>query len=428
MPVCARTSSTHSLGWTWRRIRLNRWVSFSQSIAFKIIFIISFIVDPWQDLEENYGKGGYVKLNKFKQTHPHLKVSLAIGGWNEGSLKYSKMAADADRRKRFVQNALSFIQRFGFDGLDLDWEYPTQRDGNPEDRENFSKLVIELKAAFKKHNLLLTSAIGAPPKIIDQAYEIKVLSNHLDFLHIMCYDYHGAWDKKVGPNAPLSSDDLLNVEYTIEHLINLGASPGKIVLGLPFYGRTFIEHADGTADEMGFQGPFTRENGFLGYNEICTTVQNDTWKLSWDAKTAQAYARQAVPDKAQTKVIAYDTARSIANKVRFGIRQELGGFMIWSLDTDDFLGKCPLDKDIYADFGNIEKQKSFNQVMRSRVNKNYPLLRTINEAAIIASEEWEKDRDSQNEVDSNDEPSGAGKSSVKYSSLLLAILCVNLYM
>lgn len=162
-----------------------------------------------------------MKLNKFKQTHPHLKVSLAIGGWNEGSLKYSNLAADPERRKKFVQNAIEMVRRFGFDGLDLDWEYPTQRDGKPEDRENFSKLVIELKAELKKHNLILTSAIGASPKIIDQAYDVKVLSNHLDFLHIMCYDYHGAWDKKVGANAPLSSDDLLNVvRLSLDDLLN----------------------------------------------------------------------------------------------------------------------------------------------------------------------------------------------------------------
>lgn len=364
-----------------------------------------------------------MKLNKFKQTHPHLKVSLAIGGWNEGSLKYSKLAADKERRQKFVKNAVDFIMHYGFDGLDLDWEYPTQRDGKPEDRDNFSKLVMELKSALKKHDLLLTSAIGAPPKIIDQAYDIKLLSNHLDYLHIMCYDYHGAWDKKVGPNAPLTSDDHLDVEFTIEHLLKLGASPGKIVLGLPFYGRSFIEHADGTADETGFQGPYTRENGFLGYNEVCSVVKNGTWDLSWDTKTAQAYARQSVPEKSDTKVIAYDTSRSIANKVRFGVRQDLAGFMVWSLDTDDFLGKCSLDKDTYADFGNIEK---YNQVLKSRTNKNFPLLRTINEAATIASDEWEKDRDSENEVDSNDK-SAAGLQSYKYSAVLAFITFVNLH-
>ena len=148
-------------------------------------------------------------------------------------------------------------------------------------------------------------------------------------------------------------------------------------------------------------------------------VQNETWELSWDTKSAQAYARQKVEGKSQSRVITYDTSRSIANKVRFGVRQELGGFMIWSLDTDDFLGKCPMDKDTYADYGEAEKQESFNQILKTRTNKNFPLLRTINEAVSIASEEWEKVRDKENEIPTN-EP-GAGNTA-KYSYPLLAIV------
>lgn len=58
---------------------------------------------------------------------PLVKVTLAIGGWNEGSTNYSQMAADAERRKRFIKSALEFLLRYKFDGLDLDWEYPSQR-------------------------------------------------------------------------------------------------------------------------------------------------------------------------------------------------------------------------------------------------------------------------------------------------------------
>lgn len=57
----------------------------------------------------------------------HKKVSLAIGGWNEGSKNYSRMAADPERRSRFVKSTTEFILKYNFDGLDLDWEYPTQR-------------------------------------------------------------------------------------------------------------------------------------------------------------------------------------------------------------------------------------------------------------------------------------------------------------
>ncbi len=86
----------------------------------------------------------------------------------------------------------------------------------------------------------------------------------------MCYDYFGAWDKKIGFNAPLESQDdaeteeikNLNVKFSIEYFIKLGAPREKIMLGLPFYGRTFITQNAGNygdeSDENGFAGPFTR--------------------------------------------------------------------------------------------------------------------------------------------------------------------------
>lgn len=67
---------------------------------------------------------------------------LAIGGWNEGSSRFSPMVADAKRRKEFVKNCVKFLRQNHFDGLDLDWEYPAFRDGGkPRDRNNYANLV-----------------------------------------------------------------------------------------------------------------------------------------------------------------------------------------------------------------------------------------------------------------------------------------------
>jgi len=69
----------------------------------------------------------------------------SVGGWNEGSTKYSAMAADPALRATFISSSLAFIQQNGFDGLDLDWEYPGQRGGNESDRENLVTLLSEIK-------------------------------------------------------------------------------------------------------------------------------------------------------------------------------------------------------------------------------------------------------------------------------------------
>ena len=174
------------------------------------------------------------------------QVTLAIGGWNEGSSKYSEMAADPAARQQFAASALSFIRQHNFDGLDLDWEYPGKRGGSSADKENFIRLIQDLYKVFRPAGLMLTAAIGAAPDTIDAAYDIERMYQYLDYVHVMCYDYHGKWDKKTGHNAPLrprpdetSKDLTLNIDYTLQYLIQLGARPEKTVLGVPFYGRAF---------------------------------------------------------------------------------------------------------------------------------------------------------------------------------------------
>lgn len=319
-------------------------------------------------------------------------------------------------------------------------EYPTQRDGEPEDRDNFVQLVKELKNELKKYNLILTSAIGASKATIDQAYNIRELSKYLDFLHIMCYDYGGSWDKKITANAPLHSDDDLNVESTIKHLIKLGANPSKIVMGVPFYGRTFVTNLDGNygdaSNDLGFQGPFTRETGFLGYNEICAILTNRTskWTNAWDDATSQGIARFKDEQTGETKVVVYDSTRSVAKKIKFAMKNDLAGVMTWSIDTDDFLGDCNIEHETFDDFGGTVGVKL---TLPKRVNSNYPLLRTLNEAIIIALDEIEqeneiKENEIENEIPHGEEDDHAGGSCsavlsnvvVVLTSLILCRLCV----
>jgi chitinase len=141
----------------------------------------------------------------------------------------------------------------------------------------------------------------------------------------MCYDYNGSWDKKIGANAPLTSKDFLNVEYTIEYLIELGAPVSKLAMGLPFYGRTFVTNEKEArlgvvSNEIGFPGPSTNENGFMGYNEICDALKKNgnDWKVEWDGESSEAIA--TMEDVNGTKAVVYDTTRSMANKVRYAIR------------------------------------------------------------------------------------------------------------
>lgn len=306
-------------------------------------------LDPWMDLEDSYGLAGFKKATSLKYKHPHLKVSLAIGGWNEGSAKYSEMAKDNKARSSFANSALKFLQTHNFDGLDLDWEYPGKRGGKPEDKENFILLIQDLRAAFSNTNMLLTAAIGAAKATIDVAYDVEKMYQYLDYVHVMCYDYHGKWDKKTGHNAPLypretesASDQELNVEYTLKYLLERGAKPEKTMLGVPLYGRAFTlrnpnsNRMGAPAKDTSFQGPYTREDGFMGYNEICVEKldKQAPWTVVWDEEHAAPYMFRG------DSWMSYDNERSVAMKAEFAYDAGMAGVMTWSIDTDDFEGVC----------------------------------------------------------------------------------------
>jgi chitinase len=73
--------------------------------------------------------------------NPNLKTLLATGGWNAGSKVYSDMVYDVTLRKKFARTSVDFLRKYGFDGLDLDWEYPALRGGRSEDKVNFIELI-----------------------------------------------------------------------------------------------------------------------------------------------------------------------------------------------------------------------------------------------------------------------------------------------
>ncbi|XP_037088510.1 probable chitinase 2 isoform X2 [Pollicipes pollicipes] len=298
-------------------------------------------LDPNLDLAAGGGKDYYKKFVQLKRLNPRLKVTIAIGGWVEGSKKYSNMAMDPAKRATFINSTIDFITTHGFDGLDLDWEYPARRDGVPEDKQNFVELVKELRAAYEPRGWLLTAAVAAPQDIIAVSYDVPRLSALLDYMHIMSYDYHGKWDQVTGHNAPLTGEGL-SVNATLTNYLELGADPAKLVLGVPLYGRTFKlvsvdEHDVGDpAAEKAFKGPYTREDGFLGYNEMCEMrhAAPIQWTARWDDEAKVPYIFH------QSMWVSLDDEQSITNKVALAMRYELAGAMVWTLDTDDFRGNC----------------------------------------------------------------------------------------
>ncbi|XP_055374396.1 chitinase-3-like protein 1 [Condylostylus longicornis] len=307
------------------------------------------VIDAYLDLEENWGKGNIKKFNALKQVNPKLKTLAAVGGWNEGSIKFSEAAKDPIKRRTFIETSIEFALKHNFDGIDMDWEYPAQRGGDVEvDKANFVIWMKEFKEELEKHGLILTTAVAAAEFSASQSYDIPNISKYFDLINIMAYDLHGTWDETTGINAPLYpgpndvtvTQQQLNVHSCVQYWLKQGAPAHKIVLGVPLYGRTFAlanaaENKPGSRFYgPGQAGPYTRQAGFLGYNEICDNFKTQSWTQVWESTQQVPYAFNG------NQWVGYDDVKSIELKTRYANKYKLGGIMVWSLETDDFNGVC----------------------------------------------------------------------------------------
>ncbi|XP_050082117.1 probable chitinase 10 [Anopheles aquasalis] len=314
--------------------------------------------DSWADIDNRF----YERVVELKKKGK--KVTVAIGGWNDSAGdKYSRLVRSEQARKRFIDNVLQFIEKYNFDGLDLDWEYPVcwQVDcnkGYADEKEGFARLVKELSAVFKPKGYLLSSAVSPSKKVIDAGYDVPTLSRYMDWIAVMAYDYHGQWDKKTGHVAPMYEhpddfDKTFNANFTIHYWIEKGADPRKLVMGMPTYGQSF-SLADNNNHDLNAQtygggeaGDQTRARGFLSYYEICANIRDKNWNVVRDRKGRMGpYAYKG------DQWVSFDDQYMIRHKSQFVKAMGLGGAMIWALDLDDFRNLCDCEE--------------------------YPLLRTIN--------------------------------------------------
>lgn len=207
-------------------------------------------------------------------------------------------------------------------------------------------MIEELSLEFKPRGWILSAAVSSSKGIIDRAYDIRKLNEHLDWIGLMTYDYNGYWKKQTGHCAPLyfhigDSSLTSNVNFTVHYWIQGGALPNKIIVGIPFYGRTFTL-SNAVNNELyaqtigpGDSGTYIQSKGVLHFCDICNKTKNFNWKVVRDIKNRiGVYAHQ------DDQWVSYDDVVTIRAKAKYVRHMNLGGAMVWSMDLDDFKGDC----------------------------------------------------------------------------------------
>ncbi|WP_062350191.1 glycosyl hydrolase family 18 protein [Bacillus kwashiorkori] len=288
--------------------------------------------DPEQDPKS------FEQLKALKKKYPHLKTMLSVGGWG-GSANFSEAASTEENRTTFANSIAEFLVKYGFDGIDLDWEYPVTGGGtgtkpNPADKENFPLLLAKIREVLDEQgekdgvHYLLTIAGAANAGYVKNA-SLSETHKYLDYIQVMTYDIHGTWEKLADHNAPLYDDGgkTWSVDKAIQTYLDAGVPAEKIVMGVPFYGYTYTVKSsenNGLRQEFGVSGSVT-------YNRIVKNdYLNNGYVRYWDEGSQVPYLYNAE----KSIFISYDDVESIGLKADYIREKGLGGAMAWEITQD----------------------------------------------------------------------------------------------
>lgn len=361
----------------WDKVTVINHAFFEVDSSFKLASTDTFadfdkMMEHSEGWDANQLRGHFGEYKYYKNLYPNVKVIISVGGWTRGQ-NFHAMALTSSGRAVFIQSIVDFLKKYPFiDGIDLDWEYPgvnraadpnDQYDrgcpGGPEDKQNFTSLLREIRQAYNNNGLsgkLLTIAV---PSGYDKLalQEPDVYAQYLDWLNVMTYDMHGAWETTTNHQSPLyanPNDPSVTAPVDIKNKYNTDAAmktlqqvykvpAEKLYVGTPYYSRgwkgvtggvngmygTATGAATGTWDNPqspGGQYPYftlkTMENqgGYVKYRD-------DTY-----TKTPWLY------NAAQGIVLSYEDTTSLSARCDYINSNGYGGLILWEIsgDTSDY--------------------------------------------------------------------------------------------
>ncbi len=310
-------------------------------------------------------KGNLGQFKKLKKAYPHLSVLVSVGGWTQSG-NFHDVAATQEARDRFAASVIQYIRTYDFDGVDIDWEYPgsyrapdttdnANDQGTPKaddsEKETFTLLLKTLREHLDKASkedgkyYQLTAAMGASFRNIEFADPSKY-AQYLDFINLMTYDMHGAWDAQTNHQSALYANpdnpDDLNVDAVVEKFLSYGVDPKKLIVGTPFYSRgwkgvvpcetssghkgLFCE-ADGGAHGVWDGGT---AGGMNPYYHVVEMEKDPSFTHYYDEAAKAPY----LYSESKQEFYTYENKRSLQEKVDYVEQKHLGGMIIWELSAD----------------------------------------------------------------------------------------------
>lgn len=296
--------------------------------------LIYCFAGPRADGSISTESGSYHNPSLVQRVHDQGRKFIVMMGGGLQSGGYHAMASSQSTRTIFINTLVDWIRTYGYDGVNIDWEYPGANNKD-EDRDNLTALVIEMRDAFDALEGELGKELEISIDVHSSLYyaqwvDFATLKNYIDWFGLMSYDYAGNWSYSIhaAHNAPLYCgppeicERYLNVDLGVKNLRDsLGIPASSIVMGVAFYGREFYnQELYDTPREGG---------GGKAYYDIEPLIGNG-WDRIWDDDSKVPYLRKTTG----SGIISYDDIESLTYKTDYIKENGLLGGMIWEITQD----------------------------------------------------------------------------------------------
>ena len=270
----------------------------------------------------------FEQIASLKQKDPNLKICLSFthgvsNSDNKQDGGFSAMSKSPEGRKAFAEDCLAFLKKYGLDGIDLDWEFPglswSGAACDPScDTDNYVLLVKQLRETLGSDYTISYAGYCTDKVAVTGGYryvDIKGMDEYVDYVNIMAYDLDEAPHHH---SALKDSRAYKDCERSVQAYLNAGVSAGKLVLGVPFYGR----HS------------WSQSPTAVSYKSILNMDRRQYRRNQWD-EIAQC---PFVETMKGVFFCGYDNPRSIAVKGDWIRQKGMLGLMYWEYDQDDAKG------------------------------------------------------------------------------------------
>ena len=274
------------------------------------------------------------KLEKFKEAafNKGVRIIMTVSGTHDDATDLAAIAANDEARATFVESIINAIDKYGFAGVDIDWEYPT------DSGAKFTTLMTDIYTAIKEYDkdLLVTSAIPAGPFSYSK-YGLKNSSKYLDYINMMSYDmgceqmlHHTALYKSSMTYSGCSVEESVNV------FKGLGVPLDKIIIGAAFYGRITEVTSFNYNSSTGLATGSVNKNGKVGSSVTYQYIYNNyiksnpSAKVYWD-NTAKA---NYIYDSQTKTFVSYESEKSLEEKCKYVVSKGVKGIMWWDYGSD----------------------------------------------------------------------------------------------